>query len=430
MLDKLKNIGDKKYSYDELLVCSFGLKLANNDEKYYFVPDEVTPYIITRKLVNKEIYVDVLTNRRYKNFSNLLIWDKCIMEPIPLINVLEKESQEQLKNKGYVTRDDIINILSVLNDNEKENEKERNKKQKNEKILDIYDLTNLNFKSIPAIGREKELEEIMISLAQQTKNPIVVGESGVGKTAMFDLLAYMIQKGNVPKFLQNKRIYELNISTLLSDTKYRGEFDKKINNVIDYVIENDGYLLINEIHNIFSTGNVNGSSHDLADILKSAIDRDGLNVIGTTTIEEYDKYFKNDAIKRRFDKIIIEEPADVILERIIENVMIVFSEQSNIKLDNFTESEFYQIRQLLILLTDKKSRVYNDRINNPDLVIGIIDKMFALARMKDNDVLTIENIVDAIKSTPRIYESHREMVISELYKIKPKEKTKIIEFKR
>lgn len=430
MLDKLKNIGDKKYSYDELLVCSLGLKLANNDEKYYFLPDEVTPYIVTRKLLNKEIYVDVLTNRRYKNFSNLLIWDKCIMEPIPLINVLEKESQEQLKNKGYVTRDDIINILSELNNNEKENEKERNKNQKNEKILDIYDLTNLNFKSIPAIGREKELEEIMISLAQQTKNPIVVGESGVGKTAMFDLLAYMIQKGNVPKFLQNKRIYELNISTLLSDTKYRGEFDKKINNVIDYVIENDGYLLINEIHNIFSTGNVNGSSHDLADILKSAIDRDGLNVIGTTTIEEYDKYFKNDAIKRRFDKIIIEEPTDVILERIIENVMIVFSEQSNIKLDNFTESEFYQIRQLLILLTDKKSRVYNDRINNPDLVIGIIDKMFALARMKDNDVLTIENIVDAIKSTPRIYESHREMVISELYKIKPKEKTKIIEFKR
>ena len=318
----------------------------------------------------------------------------------------------------------------MLKKNKKKNEKKRNKNQKNEKILDIYDLTNLNFKSIPAIGREKELEEIMISLAQQTKNPIVVGESGVGKTAMLDLLAYMIQKGNVPKFLQNKRIYELNISTLLSDTKYRGEFDKKINNVIDYVIENDGYLLINEIHNIFSTGNVNGSSHDLADILKSAIDRDGLNVIGTTTIEEYDKYFKNDAIKRRFDKIIIEEPTDVILERIIENVMIVFSEQSNIKLDNFTESEFYQIRQLLILLTDKKSRVYNDRINNPDLVIGIIDKMFALARMKDNDVLTIENIVDAIKSTPRIYESHREMVISELYKIKPKEKTKIIEFKR
>lgn len=430
MLERLKNITEKKYPYEDLVICSLGEKVYEKND-FIFLSNELTPYIVAKKVDGKDLYIDILTNHKYKEFSNINIWNKCISEPEPLIDILDEESKQKLINQGYITKNDIVKILSITNNRiyEEAVPKTENKTKKND-ISEVCELTNINFKSAPVIGREKELEQVIISLAQQTKNPILVGESGVGKTAIFDMLAYMIQQGNVPNFLKNKKIYELNISSLVAGTEYRGTLDKKINKVIDYVIENDGYLLINEIHNIFGTGKIKDSPYDLANILKIAIDRDGLNVIGTTTSLEYDMYFKEDALKRRFDKIIIEEPTDVVLERIIENIMIVFSEQSKIKLDNFTESEFYQIRQLLVLLTNKKSRVYNDKINNPDLVIGIIDKMFAYARINNNESLTIENIVDAIKNTTRIYESHKEMVISELYKIKPKEKTKIIEFKR
>ena len=163
----------------------------------------------------------------------------------------------------------------------------------------------------PVIGRDEEITRMMQILIRKTKNnPMLLGEPGVGKTALVEGLAQRIQSGNVPTSLKNKRVVALDMSALIAGAKYRGEFEDRLKAVIDEVKENGKVILfIDEIHTIVGAGASEGSM-DAANILKPALARGELHTIGATTLKEYRKYFEKDAaMQRRFQPVNVDEPS-------------------------------------------------------------------------------------------------------------------------
>lgn len=191
----------------------------------------------------------------------------------------------------------------------------KTKKQKEESILDFFckDLTSFEIVSSldPVFCREKEIERIISILSRRTKNnPVLIGEAGVGKTAIVEGLAQRITKEEVPPFLLNKRILCLDLPLLVSETAFKGEFEARIKHLINEV-KNQGniILFIDEIHNIIGAGSIPGLL-DVANILKPVLSRGEIQCIGATTLSEYKRYIeKDEALERRFQKIIIEEPS-------------------------------------------------------------------------------------------------------------------------
>lgn len=291
-------------------------------------------------------------------------------------------------------------------------------------------LNNRNYDVEPAVGREKELNNIFISLAQDKKSPLIIGESGVGKTAIILELAYKIKNKEVPRFLQDKIILEVNPSELVAGCSYVGTFEEKIAKLMDLCRKFDIILFIDEIHTMYGTGTSNKNDSDMAGMLKYYIDRFNLKVIGTTTIDEYQEYFSTDALKRRFDKVVVKEPNEVILRQILNKVFIDHLKKDNILLEN--EDIINEIINILLFTTNKKHRVYNDVVNNPDLAISIIDYAFAITKVYDCDFVEVEHFIQSINNCNRINSTIKQQAINKLKKLeKPidKPKQKVIDFK-
>ncbi|MFN6063049.1 MAG: AAA family ATPase, partial [Bacteroidota bacterium] len=169
-----------------------------------------------------------------------------------------------------------------------------------------------NGKLDPIIGRDDEIRRVLHILSRRKKNnPILIGEAGVGKTAIVEGIAWRIVKGDVPENLKTKKIFSLDISSLIAGAKYKGEFEERLKGVIDDVTEANGeiILFIDEIHTLIGAGGGQGAM-DAANILKPALARGELRTIGATTLDEYQKYFEKDkALVRRFQTVLIDEPS-------------------------------------------------------------------------------------------------------------------------
>ncbi|MDD2505405.1 MAG: AAA family ATPase [Bacilli bacterium] len=212
--------------------------------------------------------------------------------------------------------------------------------------------------------REQELEEIMQVLLRRNKNnPLLIGKAGVGKTAIVEELARRIKKEKVPKSLLNKQIILINTASLIAGTKYRGEFEERVNNLIKDVINHKNIILfIDEIHNIVKTGASDGSI-DAANILKPYLARGDISVIGATTISEYNEYIKKDsALNRRFAPITINEPSLENMDHILEKVKFTYEKHYNLKIPSKT------IKYLI-----KECDKYLPYMYNPDKCIDILD---------------------------------------------------------
>ena len=161
----------------------------------------------------------------------------------------------------------------------------------------------------PVIGRQMEIERVIQILARRTKNnPALIGEPGVGKTAIVEGLAQRIVEGDVPALLLGKRVLQLDVGSLVAGTMYRGQFEERLKRVIDELKSSGAILFIDEVHMIVGAGAA-GSSVDAANILKPALSRGELQVIGATTLEEYRKHIESDAaLERRFQPIVVNEP--------------------------------------------------------------------------------------------------------------------------
>lgn len=257
-------------------------------------------------------------------------------------------------------------------------ENQTEEKKEEESPLDKfgYDLTEKarQGKLDPVIGRSKEIERIIQTLSRRTKNnPVLIGESGVGKSAVVEGLALEIANGTVPSTLRDKIIFSLNLSGVLAGTKYRGEFEQRFKEAVDYVVERgDIIVFIDEIHNIMGAGATGDGSMDLAEMLKPMLARGEFQIIGATTIDEYTKYIEPDpAMERRFQPILVEAPDEETAVKILKGLR-----------DKFEAHHDVQIRDEAIEAAVKLSERYITDRNLPDKAIDLIDEAASKARLK------------------------------------------------
>lgn len=244
-------------------------------------------------------------------------------------------------------------------------------------ILKKYgrNLTDLALKGKldPVIGREEEIRRIIRILSRRTKNnPVLIGEPGVGKTAIIEGLAFQIVKGEVPEILKDKEIYELNISQLISGAKFQGEFEERINAVIKKLEESDGSIIVfvDEIHTMIGTGRSTEGSLDAANIFKPLLARGEIRLIGATTISEYRKYIEKDsAFERRMQKIDVMEPTIVDTISILRGIKFKYENYHGVRIHD----------NAIISAANLSSRYIQDRYL-PDKAIDLVDESCSLIR--------------------------------------------------
>ena len=273
--------------------------------------------------------------------------------------------------------DDIetyVEKQSEIAKNDKEKDKYRSKTQL--KWLKKYgqDLTEMarEGKLDTVIGRDQEIERVITVLCRRTKsNPVLIGEAGVGKTAIVEGLATRIAKNEVPGPLIGKRIYQVDLSSVVAGTKFRGEFEERIKGIIDEATEDPNLLLfIDELHLLSGAGSSEGSM-DAANILKPALARGKIRLIGATTLDEYRKHIEKDkALSRRFQTVMVEEPSPAITLRILKGIKTHYEKHHGVQIpDDVIETAI-----------NMSIRYINDRFM-PDKVIDVIDEASAIAKV-------------------------------------------------
>lgn len=249
--------------------------------------------------------------------------------------------------------------------------------KENESMLSQFgrDLTKLakDGKIDPVIGRQKEIERVIQILSRRTKNnPCLIGEPGVGKTAIAEGLALKIVSGEVPELLKDKKIYSLDLTGMVAGTKYRGDFEERIKKVIDEVKNaKDVILFIDEVHTLIGAGSAEGAA-DAANILKPSLARGELQIIGATTIEEYRKHIEKDAaLERRFQPVIVDEPSQEEAIEILKGIKDKYEAHHKVKItDEAIESA-----------VKLSTRYIGDRYL-PDKAIDLIDEAASRVRLR------------------------------------------------
>lgn len=297
--------------------------------------------------------------------------------------------------KGGVTKEKFIKYFqeNVQLQQEEDVEVETRIVNSNQvdRILNQF-CTNLSLKAKqrkidPVIGREEELEKIQLVLARRNKsNVLMVGDPGVGKTAIAEGLAKKIHEKKVPKFIQDHQVYTLDISAMLAGSKYRGDFEERVKAVLA-ALERKGkiILFIDEAHMMQGAGAANQSSNDMSNMLKPILTKGVIKLIASTTWEEYRKYFESDrALMRRFQRISIEEPSPEMTVKILKGLKKYYEQHHNVKISDAAIDQ--AVKLSVKYMSDKKL---------PDKAIDIIDCASARYKLKDDETMEgVEQIVD------------------------------------
>ena len=281
-----------------------------------------------------------------------------------------------------------------------------NNQEENENVLEKYG-RNINEevkkrKIDPVIGRDEEIRSITKVLSRKTKNnPVLIGEPGVGKTAIVEGLAQRIVKGDVPSTLKDKTIWELNMASLIAGAKYRGEFEERLKKVLDEIKKSEGNIImfIDEIHMIVGTGAIEGAM-DTGNILKPMLARGEIHVIGATTLNEYRKYIEKDgALERRFQKIIVHEPTLEDTITILRGLKERFEIHHGVTIQD----------KALVAAATLSNRYITDRYL-PDKALDLVDEACATIRVQMDSVPT--NIDELTRKIMRL-EIEREAIKKE-----------------
>ena len=286
--------------------------------------------------------------------------------------------QSLLKNAGF-TEKGLESAIVELTQNSKTTSKSA---EETYQSLAKY-AVNLNEKAKsgkldPVIGRDEEIRRVLQILSRRTKNnPILIGEPGVGKTAIAEGLAHRIVRGDVPENLKSKQLYSLDMGALVAGAKYKGEFEERLKAVISEVVKSDGeiILFIDEIHTLVGAGGGEGAM-DAANILKPALARGELRSIGATTLNEYQKYFEKDkALERRFQIVMVNEPDEASTISILRGLKERYENHHKVRIKD----------EAIISAVELSSRYISDRFL-PDKAIDLIDEAAARLRLQMNSV--------------------------------------------
>lgn len=251
----------------------------------------------------------------------------------------------------------------------------------------------------PVIGRDEEIRRVLQILSRRTKNnPILVGEPGVGKTAIAEGIAHRIVDGDVPENLRNKLIYSLDMGALIAGAKYKGEFEERLKSVVKEVVSAEGniILFIDEIHTLVGAGGGDGAM-DAANILKPALARGELRSIGATTLDEYQKFFEKDkALERRFQKVMVDEPSSIDAISILRGLKERYESHHRVRIKD----------EAIIASVELSSRYITSRFL-PDKAIDLIDEAAAKLRLEMNSV---PQEIDELDRRVRQLEIEREAI--------------------
>lgn len=281
----------------------------------------------------------------------------------------------------------------------------KNKKKKTLLLELGKELTNLeNINQDPVIGRDKEIKRVMEILTRRNKNnPLLIGDAGVGKTAIVEELSRRIINNEVPQKLMNKKIISLDMSSLVAGTKYRGEFEEKINKILKEVEENDDIILfIDEIHTLVGAGGAEGAI-DAANIFKPALARNKIKVIGATTITEYKKYMENDkALERRFQTVLVEEPTKEVVKDIIKTLKPIYETYHKVNISD----------TIIDKIIEYSSKYIKNR-KEPDRTIDILDEVCSHTNLKENK--NLEKYNEFNKELYKIIQQKKDAIINDDY---------------
>lgn len=336
-----------------------------------------------------------LSNKLDKMFQNLSV-NLSEIDEEQLANMMNENPEEIEGEEGMPLGSIFSGIFGINSNNEQEQNsnytsnstqkvKEKTKMNKKRKTLDMYgtNLTNKakNGQIDRVIGRDKEIQRMIQILNRRSKNnPCLIGEPGVGKTAIAQGLALRIASGDVPAKLLNKEVYLLDMTAVIAGTQFRGQFEARMKAIIDEC-KNDGniILVIDEIHNIIGTGDAEHSMN-AANILKPSLANGEIQMIGTTTLKEYRKYIEKDtALERRFQPIIVEEPnVDDAIE-ILKGIKGYYEEYHHVRISN----------DIITKIVNMSEKYIHDRFL-PDKAIDILDEACSKINLNDKDLYDLE----------------------------------------
>ena len=320
---------------------------------------------------------------------------------IATIRDMKESYASYLMEREGIMKVDILEAISHPEQKKDKSSSDKDKKDEEKPTLAEYTIELVELaksgKIDPVIGREQEIERVMQTLCRRKKNnPLLVGEPGVGKTAIAEGLALKIAEGEVPEAIANSRIYALDMGALLAGTKYRGDFEKRLKSVIEEVEDDSGAILfIDEIHTIVGAGSTGGGSMDASNILKPALARGAIKCIGATTHQEFRNFFDKDkALSRRFAKVDVDEPSREDTMLILKGVQHKYEDYHHIKFSD----------EALEAAIDLSIKYIHDRFL-PDKAMDIIDEVgagFMLRGKKDIEV-TAEDISSAISNMLKLH---------------------------
>jgi len=358
---------------------------------------EIQPTLGFQRVLQRAVFHVQSSGKKEVNGANLLV---------AIFSEKESHSVYLLQQEG-ITRLDIVSFISHgKNDEELEEEaltEAKDEKKRDSSALEAFTL-NLNREASegridPLIGRREEVERVIQILARRSKNnPLLVGESGVGKTAIAEGIAKLIVENKVPELVQDSTIYSLDMGALLAGTKYRGDFEKRLKQVLKELEEkSNSVLFIDEIHTIIGAGATSGGVMDASNLLKPALAKNGLRFVGSTTYKEFRGIFEKDrALSRRFQKVEVMEPSVDETIKILKGLKSRFEDHHNIK---YTENSLKAAAEL-------SSRYINDRYL-PDKAIDVVDEAGARQRLlpkskrkKTISEIDVEKIVASIARVP------------------------------
>ncbi len=413
-----------KYSFATFIALLDSDKKINDFFKERGITiEKIANYLDVDLADTSELYPDQLESEfihGYRYFlhkvTNDCDWNK-INTMILLCNVTLRSNNVSTAIESFLN--DYLNISDV--NKELFSLDEDNSLEDIKPVKEKSDLPNFGYYLTGDIGknikgREKEIRDLEASLIAPG-NVIVIGEAGVGKTAVVEHLAYLINHNRVPNILKDKKIFFLDLVKLMANTTYRGDLEAKLDKLISSLEKGKNTILfIDEIHMIMGAGKGSSDNIDVANIMKSYLSNRKIQIIGATTTLEYEKYILEDkAFRRRFNKVVVDEPNDDVLYEILNTKRIEYENKLNIRMEDADKS----IR-LLIESTRKSHRDYSDNLCNPTLSLNILGRSFAYTAVDSKKSVTFSSLADSILSEETLYKGSRENCANKLKKAKVK----------
>jgi len=367
------------------------------------VDENVTPFILKKLGVNQQVFtktVDAIVNSYPKVSGGQPYLSNAANQTVGKATNYLKEFKDE-----YVSIEHLLLGILAAGDSVSQLMKDNNIKEKELKAAilelrkgqnvtsqtqeDTYNALNKyainlntqarNGKLDPVIGRDEEIRRVLQILSRRSKNnPILVGEPGVGKTAIAEGLAHRIIAGDVPENLKSKQVFSLDMGALIAGAKYKGEFEERLKSVVKEVIASEGdiVLFIDEIHTLVGAGGGGEGAMDAANILKPALARGELRAIGATTLNEFQKYFEKDkALERRFQKVMVEEPSEEDAISILRGIKEKYETHHKVRIKD----------EAIIAAVELSTRYISDRFL-PDKAIDLMDEAASKLRMQINSM--------------------------------------------